>query len=88
MTTQEKQDTLNKNGLGHIKVLDNGQVTALVDGVETCFDREDAYAGMTGSGIASFGSVYGDWRMIAAIAEDIETAFGLIEEPAEVMPTT
>ena len=48
--------------------------TVMVDGEETTFTRADVkrYFSMNHgmSGMRSFGHVFGDWRMIDAIAQD------------------
>lgn len=55
--------------------------TVKVDGVETTFIREDVkrYFSMVHgmSGLRSFGSVSGDWRMIDIIAENARAYFGM-----------
>ena len=50
-----------------------------MDGEETTFTREDVarYLGTNHgtSGLRSFGSVHGDWRMIERIANDAQAHF-------------
>jgi len=54
-----------------------------VDGVETAFTRRDVLNYFRGghgmSGLRSFGSVRGDWRMIDAIACDAAAYFEMAE---------
>tara|TARA_R110000868_G_scaffold344294_1_gene605274 strand:+ start:690 stop:929 length:240 start_codon:yes stop_codon:yes gene_type:complete len=61
-----------------IVTIDRDHVKTMVDGEMETFSRSDHYGGHPMSGLASFGPVQGDHRMIAAIAEDIQTAFSLI----------
>ena len=55
--------------------------TVRVDGVETTFTRRDVKDyfshGHGVSGVRSFGSVNGDWRMIDNIAQDAAAYFGM-----------
>lgn len=55
--------------------------TVRVDGEQTTFTRDDVNryfsGGHGGSGMRSFGSVQGDWRMIDAIAEDARAYFDM-----------
>ena len=41
------------------------------------FNRNDKFEDL--GGLASFGDVVGDWRMIKAIADDVEYCFILID---------
>ena len=72
------QQILNDEGLHNLKVVDKDHVATIVDGFKMIFSRDDQYSGQQGSGLAYFGSVSGDHRMIRAIADDIEMAFSLI----------
>jgi len=58
-----------------IIIMDRDHVWTKVDGEKEVFTRNDVYSQQFGSGLAHFGPVYGDWRSIAAIADDIEEAF-------------
>jgi hypothetical protein len=78
-TKKMMQQTLNENGMEHITVVNKNNVKTHVDGEETTFERSDELWMSNGSGLATFGSVAGDWRMIQAISEDITHAFGLIK---------
>lgn len=55
--------------------------TVRVDGEEVTFTRQDVTRYFSGghgmSGMRSFGSVSGDWRMIDAIANDARAYFGM-----------
>jgi hypothetical protein len=66
-------------GMWWMEWVDNDHIAASVDGERTIFSRDDCYGGQAGSGVAYFGSVVGDHRMIAAIAEHVETAFQNID---------
>jgi len=59
----------------------NRKWTVRVDGEKTTFTRDDVkrYFSMGHglSGLRSFGSVSGDWRMIDMIAEDARAYFGM-----------
>lgn len=61
-----------------IATIDRDHVKTMVDGEMEVFSRTDRYGGHPLSGLASFGPVQGDHRMIRAIADDIQTAFELI----------
>lgn len=61
-----------------IITIDRDHVKTKVDGEMEVFSRSDRYAGHPLSGLASFGPVQGDWRMIETIASDIKAAFELI----------
>ena len=65
------QTALDNEGLGHITVIDKNQVDSFVGGKTEIFSRDDEYFGNY------FGNVSGDWRMIKAIADDIQYAFSL-----------
>jgi hypothetical protein len=58
--------------------VDNNHVKTIVDGEEETFSRADEYSQLPGSGFAHFGPVMGDWRMIRAIAEDMEAVFKIL----------
>ena len=55
--------------------------TVMVDGEETTFTKADVKryfsTGHGCSGMRSFGHVFGDWRMIDAIAHDAKNYFGM-----------
>lgn len=72
------QKILNDAGFKHIKVISPYHLQAIVDNEKTIFSIDDSYSGHPLSGLAFFGSVYGDHSMIRAIAEDIEYCFNLI----------
>ena len=61
-----------------IATIDRDHVKTMVDGEMEVFSRTDHYSGHPMSGLASFGPVQGDWRMIEAISFDIRRAFELI----------
>ena len=73
------QKILNENGFSHIKVIDRDTVQAVVDGEKEIFSRSDRVTGEQMSGLRFYGSVYGDWRMIEQIAEDMEAVFNLLK---------
>lgn len=66
-------------GMEHLKIIDTDTIEAIVDGSEEPFSRSDRYSQMPGSGLAHFGPVTGDWRMIEAIADDIAEAFTRVD---------
>lgn len=61
-----------------IRIIDRNTVSAVVDGDVEIFKRTDRYGAMFGSGLAQFGPVMGDWRMISNIAEDVRYVFDRI----------
>jgi hypothetical protein len=62
-----------------ITVIDRDHVQTRVDGELETFSRDDVYSKRFGSGLAHFGPVYGDWRAIQDIADDIAAAFREID---------
>lgn len=69
----------------HLRVSPGGdQIAAKVDGKWEVFSREDKYGGHPGSGLASFGSVCGDWRMISTIQQEIEWAFEIMQADSKI----
>lgn len=77
-TNPELQDILDNAGYSHIFVIDKDNVKCVVDDEWETFNRNDRYSGHPMSGYANFGSVGGDHRMIAAIAENIAKVFELL----------
>ena len=71
------QKKLNRNEYGHITVVDKDNVQAIVNEKMQNFNRNDKFEDL--GGLASFGDVVGDWRMIKAIADDVEYCFILID---------
>jgi hypothetical protein len=59
--------------------VDNDHVAAIVDGEREVFSRDDVFSAEPGSGLAYFGPVRGDWRMIQTIEEDVSSAFEFID---------
>ncbi len=78
-TLKNLQAAVDYHGFEHITVLDLDTVQANVDGEPTVFTRDDAYGGHPMSGLASFGPMSGDHRMIRAIALDIKAVFEFIK---------
>jgi hypothetical protein len=78
MTVQEMQKKVSGAGFRHFRVIDKDHVVTIVDEEETLFSRSDKYSGHPMSGLAYFGTIYGDHRMIQQIAEDVEQVFSLI----------
>ena len=74
---EEMQMILKNNNMGHLKVIDKDNIQVIVDGELVTFNRKDEHWGNT-SGLAHYGSVSGDWRMIHNLANDIGEAFNLI----------
>lgn len=62
-----------------IEIIDRDHVRTLVDGDLEVFHRNHVYGGHPLSGLASFGPVQGDWRMIEVIADDVQAAFREID---------
>ena len=74
------QEILNASGMPHINVINKSSVWTMVDGEKEVFHADDEYGGHPLSGLASYGNVQGDHRMISAIAEDMQAAFELINQ--------
>lgn len=74
------QQILNKAGMANLTVIDEDTILAIVDDDPQLFHRCDKYGGHPLSGLASFGGIYGDHRMIQHIAEDITAAFNLLKQ--------
>lgn len=81
MTTEQMQEIIDENNSGEIPiwVIDEDNITTIVDDDEVTFNRHDGYGGRPLSGWATYGMVGGDHRMIRAIYDDMQTAFSLIK---------
>ena len=77
MTLQKK---LNDAGFRHIRVINKDTVETLVDGGPEIFTSSCQLGQQQGSGLAFFGPVFGDHRMIEALAEDIKESFKIINQ--------
>lgn len=71
------------DGFPQFDVCDRNHVRALVDGEYEVFGRSDQYGGHPMSGLASFGPVQGDHRMIGAIASDVKEMFEALDKEIE-----
>ena len=80
MNIQEMQAIVDQAGFPHITVIDSDNVKTIVDDEEQVFNRDDRVTGYQMSGLRHYGPVYGDHRMIEAIADDMRTVFELIND--------
>lgn len=60
---------------GLISPIDWNHVRVKTDKGEVTVSSSDRYSGSAGSGMASYGAIQGDWRMIERIYEDVQEAF-------------
>ncbi len=79
-TTFELQEILNDNGFPHVVVIDEENVLVTVDDEPEIFNINDRVSGIPMSGLRYYGDIFGDHRMIDAIAEDIESVFELLNK--------
>jgi hypothetical protein len=80
MKREELQDILNAEGFDHVNVIDKNNVFTIVEGEREYFHRNDAVSGHAMSGLMFYGQVYGDHRMIQAIADDMTEVFRLLKQ--------
>lgn len=73
------QKILDANGFSHVRAIDVDHVAILVDGEEEFFNRDDEMTGQFGSGLAFYGLIYGDHRMIEHIYDDMQQVFELLK---------
>ena len=71
------------DGFPQFDIIDRDHVRTLVDGEPEVFSRKHRYSQMRGSGLAYFGPVVGDWRMISAIHGDVTELFATLDREIE-----
>lgn len=71
------------DGFPQFDFVSRDNVRAMVDGEYEIFSRSDRYGGHPMSGLAHFGPVSGDHRMIGAIASDVRAAFEALDREIE-----